>query len=138
VTRCWHTCVWSRRRTDKPEAVGYNSRDRRNCRRKIRHPHYLTALLHARRLRQDNNLIIYPCCFCQHLHVGHSRKMKRKRPVVYDSPWERKRVRLERKIAPVQRQLMQLQLNLTRLLACPPQPGPQAEGPHPGHLAGCL
>jgi hypothetical protein len=112
--------------------VGYSSRDRRNCRCKIRHPHYLTALLHARRLRQDDNLVIYPCCLCRHLHVGHSRKMKRRRPLVYATPWERKKVRLERKIARVQQQLTQLQLNLKQLLASPPPPAPQAESPRQG------
>ena len=63
------------------ETVPGNSKDRRNCKRKLRHPHYLSALLHARCLRQDENLIIYPCSVCSHLHVGHS-KMKKK-PVVY-------------------------------------------------------
>jgi len=71
-------------------------------------------------LRQDEGLIIYPCSICQHLHVGHS-NMKKK-PVVYALWWERKKVRLERKIAAVQQQLAQLQLNLQRLLASPPRP----------------
>ena len=110
--------------------MDHNSRDRRNCRRKIRHPHYLSALLHACRLRQDENLIIYPCSVCQHLHVGHS-NMKKK-PVVYATLWERKKARLERRIACVQQQLAQLQFNLQRLLATPPQPSPEAEAPRQG------
>ena len=101
--------------------MGHNSRDRRNCRRKIRHAHYLSALLHARCLRQDETLIIYPCSVCQHLHVGHS-NMKKK-PVVYATLWERRKARLERRIVNVQQQLAQLQLNLQLLLAAPPQIG---------------
>jgi hypothetical protein len=111
--------------------MGYNSRDRRNCRRKVRHPHYLSALLHACRLRQDADLIIYPCNVCQHLHVGHS-SMNKKRTVVYATLWERKKSRLERRITNVQQQLAQLQLNLQRLLAAPPQIG---EEETPGHGA---
>jgi hypothetical protein len=80
-------------------------------------------------LRQDEDLIIYPCSICQHLHVGHSNL--KKKPVVYATLWERKKVRLERKIAVVQQQLAQLQLNLQRLLATPPQPGQEAT-PHQG------
>jgi hypothetical protein len=106
--------------------VGYNNRKRRSCWRKIRHPHYLSALLHARRLLpQDDNLSIYPCELCSNLHVGHS-KMKKKRPVAYATLWERKKVRLERRIADVQQQLAQLQLNLERLLAIPPDSGQEA------------
>ena len=81
--------------------MGYNSRKRRGCRRKIRHPHYLSALLHARRLPQDDNLSIYSCGLCSNLHVGHS-KMKKKRPVAYANSWEKKKARLEGRIANVQ------------------------------------
>ena len=114
------------------EAVHGNSRERRNCKRKLRHRHYLSALLHARRLRQDEDLIIYPCSLCSHLHVGHSGKMKGKRTLTYANDWERKKARLERRIARVQDQLAQLQLNLQRLLATPPQPGREAEAPRQG------
>ena len=92
----------------------------RICRRKIRHLHYLTALLHARRLPHDN-LVIYPCPYCQHLHVGRSNK-KTKVFVM----WERKKARLERRIACVQQQLAQLQHNLQQMLAAGP-PAPDSE-----------
>ena len=116
------------------EAVHGNSRERRNCKRKLRHRHYLSALLHACRLRQDEDLIIYPCSLCSHLHVGHSGKMKGKRTLTYANDWERKKARLERRIARVQDQLAQLQLNLQRLLATPPQPSQEAEAPRQGTL----
>jgi hypothetical protein len=110
--------------------MGY-SRNRRNCRRKIRHPHYLSALLHACRLRQDENLIIYPCSVCQYLHVGHS--TMKKKSAVYASLWEKKKTRLERRIVNLQQQLAQLQLNLQRLLAAPPpQINEQGEPPRRG------
>jgi hypothetical protein len=112
--------------------VGHRSRDRRNCRRKLRHPHYLSALLHARRLRQDDNLGIYPCPICRRLHVGHSRKIKRKRPaMVYATPQERKKARLKRRIAQVQQQLAQLQQNLQQLLAAEQTPPAQEDANRP-------
>ena len=107
-----------------------NSRDRRNCKRKLRHPHYLSALLHARCLRQDENLTIYPCSVSRHLHVGHS--TLKKKPAVYATLWEKKKARLERRIVNVQQQLAQLQLNLQRLLDTPPQPGRETEAPRQG------
>ena len=91
--------------------MGRKSRDRRNCRRKLRHSHYLSALLHARKLRQDENLTIYPCPFCQYLHVGHARMMSKR----LTAP-EKKKARLRRKIAQVQQQLAQLHRNLKQLL----------------------
>ena len=79
-----------------------------NCRRKLCHPHYLSALLHARRL-QDDTLIIYPCRFCHNLHIGHM-----KPPL---TPYQKKKLRLERKIAQARQQLVQLRRNLQKLLA---------------------
>lgn len=52
------------------ERIAPESRLIRNCRRKLRHTNYLTALLHARRL-QEPDLQIYPCSLCQGLHIGH-------------------------------------------------------------------
>lgn len=46
-------------------------RDLYNCRRKLRHGNFLSALLHARRL-QDEDIHIYPCPLCDGLHVGHA------------------------------------------------------------------
>ena len=93
-------------------------RDRQTCRRKIRHYHYLSALLHARLLRQDENLVIYPCRICGHLHVGHlPESMKPNRPVVPTIPHEKKKARTLLKIARAQQQLAQLQQNLAELLA---------------------
>jgi hypothetical protein len=44
-------------------------RDEYLCRRKVRHPNYWTAVLHARRLGPE--IRIYECCVCDGLHVGH-------------------------------------------------------------------
>lgn len=41
-----------------------------NCRRKLKHINYLSALHHARHLG-DPDLLIYPCPICLGLHVGH-------------------------------------------------------------------
>ena len=83
------------------------SRDRWNCRRKLCHLDYLSALMHARRLNHDG-LVIYPCRICHHLHLGHMKQ---------PTPQQKKRARLERKIAEVRRQLAQLRRNLQELLA---------------------
>ena len=91
--------------------MGRKSRDRWNCRRKLCHPHYLSALLHARRLPPEDDIVIYPCSICCRLHVGHANKMTSKRPI---SP-EKKKARLRRKIAQAQQQLTQLQHNLKQL-----------------------
>ena len=45
-------------------------KDARNCRRKIRHSNYLSALQHACNLAQ-NDINIYPCPICDGLHLGH-------------------------------------------------------------------
>jgi len=87
--------------------VSYRSKLRWNCRRTLCHPDYLAALIHARRLN-DDELIIYPCRICHHLHIGH---MKQR------TPQQKKKARLERRIAEVRQQLAQLQRNLQKLLA---------------------
>ena len=87
--------------------MGRNNRDRRNCQRKLCHPHYLSALLHARKLG-DDNLIIYPCRFGCHLHVGHMKQLTTN---------QKKKARLGRKIAQTRQQLAQLRRNLQKLLA---------------------
>ena len=56
----------------------------------------------------------------------------KKKPAVYASLWEKKKARLERRIANVQQQLAQLKLNLQRLLAAPPQINEQGETPRQG------
>ena len=88
--------------------MSYGSKLRWNCRRKLCHPDYLSALMHARRLN-DDELIIYPCRICHHLHIGHM-----KPPL---TAYQKKKLRLERKIAEVSRQLAQLRCNLQKLLA---------------------
>jgi hypothetical protein len=42
----------------------------RQCERKFRHEHYLSALHHAMQLT-EHDLVIYPCGICEGLHVGH-------------------------------------------------------------------
>jgi hypothetical protein len=44
----------------------------RSCRRKLRHLNYFEALQHATKVPRNETVIIYPCGFCQGLHVGHS------------------------------------------------------------------
>ena len=86
--------------------MSYKSKQRWNCRRKLCHPHYLSALLHARKL-SDDNLVIYPCRF-GHLHIGHMKQL---------TPHQKKKARLERKIAQARQRLAQLRRNLQKLLA---------------------
>jgi hypothetical protein len=50
-----------------------------SCLRKYRHSNYLSALHHAAALRPDNSLVIYPCPFCDGLHVGHTHPATLKR-----------------------------------------------------------
>jgi len=88
--------------------MSYGSKLRWHCRRKLCHPHYLSALMHARRLN-DDELIIYPCRICHHLHIGHM-----KPPL---TAYQKKKLRLERKIAQARQQLVQLRRNLQKLLA---------------------
>jgi hypothetical protein len=42
------------------------------CRRKLCHTDYLSALWQARRLAEEN-ISIYPCNVCNGLHLGHDR-----------------------------------------------------------------
>ena len=55
-----------------PVAPEFNlaPRDVRNCKRKLRHVDFLSALRHAVRLG-DSDLHVYPCPVCFGLHVGH-------------------------------------------------------------------
>lgn len=54
-----------------------------NCRRKWMHLDYLSAILHARRLA-DQDLNIYPCPVCFGLHVGHRQdaEARRRRSII--------------------------------------------------------
>ena len=50
--------------------------DREGC-GKLRHPHWMTALMHAEHLKkkgQERALGIYVCEFCNGLHVGRFNK----------------------------------------------------------------
>jgi hypothetical protein len=64
------TSVIYRAVTSEAEKERLLRKGRLNCRRKLRHLDYLTALLHARRL-EEQDLNIYPCSICGGLHVGH-------------------------------------------------------------------
>ncbi len=74
---------------------------------RFRHPYYLSALLHARKLN-DDQLNIYPCGICRHLHIGHMKQ---------STPQQKKKDRLLRRIAAVRQQLATLKCNLEKLLA---------------------
>jgi hypothetical protein len=52
------------------------SKDMWNCRRKIHHRDYLSAMQHAAAL-VDRDLQIYPCNVCMGLHVGHDPNSER-------------------------------------------------------------
>jgi hypothetical protein len=47
-----------------------------NCRRKVRHARFWSALSHAAQLH-DPNLCVYTCAVCNGLHVGHNRAERR-------------------------------------------------------------
>lgn len=84
------------------------------CKRKYRHPHFLSAMLHARRLGSPG-LQVYPCEHCHYgLHVGHdpnSEATKRARAV-------RKRLRsIEKQLAAIARQADELQRERRSLLS---------------------
>jgi hypothetical protein len=54
-----------------------NSHDKWNCRRKLAHSNFLSALHHAHqlsKLRGETNLRIYPCLVCNGIHIGHGKK----------------------------------------------------------------
>jgi hypothetical protein len=42
-----------------------------NCRRKIRHENYLSALRHAVGIPDNETIVIYPCPTCLGIHCGH-------------------------------------------------------------------
>jgi hypothetical protein len=52
--------------------AGQKRIERQRCGRKLRHPHLLSALMHAAQLN-DPGLSIYECQFCGGLHLGHAR-----------------------------------------------------------------
>jgi hypothetical protein len=62
-----------------------------NCRRKIRHENYWTALLHAATISDNATVVIYPCPICLGIHCGHGNDPA--------SRLIRKLARTERKIA---------------------------------------
>jgi hypothetical protein len=80
-------------------------RELSNCRRKLRHTNFLTALMHADRLG-DDDLRIYPCSVCQGLHVGHDPERR-----------ARERRRIIRKLRSLERLLQELEREHVRLLA---------------------
>jgi hypothetical protein len=80
-------------------------RELSNCRRKLRHTNFLTALMHADRLG-DDDLHIYPCPLCQGLHVGHDPEQR-----------ARERRRLIRELRTLERRLQELEREHVRLLA---------------------
>jgi hypothetical protein len=56
-----------------------NSHDKWNCRRKLAHTNFLSALHHAHQLAKaggETNLRIYPCLVCKGIHIGHGREEK--------------------------------------------------------------
>jgi hypothetical protein len=78
-------------------------RELSNCRRKLRHTNFLTALMHADRL--DDDLRIYPCPLCQGLHVGHD-----------PEPRARQRRRIVHELQSLERRLQELERERVRLL----------------------
>jgi hypothetical protein len=76
-----------------------------NCRRKLRHTNFLTALIHADRLG-DDDLRIYPCSVCQGLHVGHD-----------PEPTARVRRRIIHELRSLKRRLRELERKRVGLLA---------------------
>jgi hypothetical protein len=82
---------------------GRTLRDVRNCKRKLRHAHFLSALHHAARLG-DVDLHIYPCPVCSGLHVGHDRNRMRVKDI-------------ERELETIEERLIRLQSEGERLQA---------------------
>ncbi len=81
------------------------------CGRKLRHLDYLSAMRHAANVPDNETVVIYPCSYCDAMHVGHQRwrKKDKKRPrrtktsqpkLVHDLAW--RLARTERRIALVQ------------------------------------
>jgi hypothetical protein len=89
-----------------------------NCRRKFRHINYLSALLHARRLH-DDDLHIYGCDICDGLHVGHdaSASARRRRRITKQLvALQTKIEELDRERTQLRRQQLQLRSELTCVL----------------------
>jgi hypothetical protein len=80
-------------------------RELSNCHRKLRHTNFLTALMHADRLG-DDDLRIYPCSICKGLHVGHDPEQR-----------VRKRRRIIHELRSLERRLQELERERVRLLA---------------------
>lgn len=83
------------------------------CQRKYRHLNFLSAMLHARQI-QSPGLHVYPCEFCDGLHIGHdpeSEDTQRARTV-------RKRLRsIDKQLAGMERQAAELRRERQTLLA---------------------
>jgi hypothetical protein len=85
-----------------------------NCRRKFRHTNFLSALLHARRL-PDDDLHIYSCGLCDGLHVGHdpSAPARRRRRITKQLAALQTRIdELDRERTQLRRQQLQLRSEL--------------------------
>jgi rubrerythrin len=89
-----------------------------NCRRKIRHQNYLTAIWHASRL-EGPDVQIFPCRACGYAHVGHApdsdqvrryRKLRRRMRTIAQriAELEREHRQLERERLSVSDELRQL------------------------------
>lgn len=63
---------------DKRPSPRENRKAEFNCRRKLRHEDFWSALLHIRHLGREG-VTIYPCGVCGGLHVGHDREHSKKR-----------------------------------------------------------
>lgn len=102
-------------KTSRPECrVSTSKREQYNCRRKFRHLNLLSALLHARRL-QDDDLQIYPCDVCDGLHVGHdsSALAKRRRRIIKELAAIQERIeQIDRERATLRRREKQLRSEL--------------------------
>ena len=80
------------------------------CGRKLRHLDYLSAIRHAANVPENETVVIYPCSYCDGLHVGHQGwgKKTNKRSslttgqpkLVHDLAW--RLARAERRIALVE------------------------------------
>jgi hypothetical protein len=87
-------------------------RELSNCRRKLRHTNFLTALMHADRLG-DDDLHIYPCPLCQGLHVGHDpeRRAREHRRIIHELR------SLERRLQELERERVRLLARQSKLVA---------------------
>lgn len=83
--------------------------DERNCKRKLKHPNYLSALVHAMSL-WDDSLVIYPCSVCGGLHLGHPKAGIRRltpRQTQEKMAALRKRVRTHQRLAEEHQELVE-------------------------------